>query len=505
MTRERSKPPSIESPRVLLSFTGFHDPFSDTSVKGERETGPVLTVVSEIGFDQVFLFTTPNTREISEATQSELRERHTGIRVEIVELPLSDPTNYLGILNQLRTHFRRIDRKLNGADYSICVSSGTPHMHASWVMLAASGEIPATILQTRALRFVKEGKGQVSEIDISNSAFPRIQPFGELPEEDDDERFQGACADSGIVGQDENYVAELRKAFVFAQYDSPILIIGETGVGKELVADLIHRASKRGSKRKVSLNCAALSDTLIDSQLFGHKKGAFTGAAEPHAGFFETAMGGSLFLDELGEMPMASQPKLLRAIQDGVIQKLGESKETKVDVRVIAATNRDIRTAIAEKRLREDLYYRFDAKIEIPPLRQRRSDIPRLAAHFLDQWNRKHEKQTRLTHDAIRALTGRSWPGNVRELRGVITQSAQLCPGKTIKANDLVFDQALGEPAAAAVPEPYEGFNLKGYLEDTREQLLERAMELADGNKTKAADLLGVTPQAVSQWVRGRD
>lgn len=498
----QSKGVGSDRHKTLLTFTGFHDPYSETAVEGQMEAGPVLTVASERDFDSVVLFSTPNTAEISQKTAKELRSRDKKRSVEIVELPLKDPTNYLGILKQLRAQFKKISQKQPDADYSICVSSGTPHMHASWLMLAASGEIPATILQTRALKHVREGQSQVTEIDPSNPAFPKIEPFAAISESEDDEAFLAACQSSGIVGQHEDYVRQLGIAFAVAQYDTPVLLLGETGVGKEVFADLIHRASKRAGKRMTPVNCSAFSETLIESQLFGHKKGAFTGADREHKGFFETAQGGTLFLDELGEMPMSCQAKLLRAIQEGVIQKVGESREIKVDVRVIAATNRDVTAAIKDGKLRGDLYYRFDSKVEIPPLRNRRTDIPRLAAHFLDQWNRRYEKQLRLSQDANKALVRHGWPGNVRELRSVIIQTAQLCRGKVLRPEDLQFDKVLANLESTPIPEPFDGFDLKNYLDDARERLLERALEMAGGNKSKAASLLNVSPQAVSQYLR---
>ena len=334
--------------KILLTFTGFHDPFAEISIAGEKEAGPVLTVTSKRQFDRVYLFTTPNTTEISTQTKEELLKRNKELAVEICEVPLKDPTNYLGILKQLRSHFKAISKENPVAEYFICVSSGTPHMHASWLMLAASGEIPARILQTRAAKFVRQGEGRVTEIDFTNPQFPQIKPFGALPDEDEARDFQALTAELNIVGDHELFLRELKTAYTMAAYDSPILLLGETGAGKEVFARLIHSASKRATKRFVTANCAAFTETLIESQLFGHRKGAFTGADRDQKGCFEEADGGTLFLDELGEMPTQCQAKLLRAIQNGKIQRLGESKEFTVNVRVIAATNVDVKQAIEE-------------------------------------------------------------------------------------------------------------------------------------------------------------
>jgi transcriptional regulator with PAS, ATPase and Fis domain len=425
--------------------------------------------------------------------------------VEIREVPLKDPTNYLGILKQLRSHFKAISNQNPDAEYFICVSSGTPHMHASWLMLAASAEIPARILQTRAAKFVREGEGRVTEIDFTNPQFPQIKPFGQLPDEGESTDFQVVCAELGIVGDHELFLRELKTAFTMAAYDSAILLLGETGAGKEVFARLIHRASKRASKAFVTVNCAAFAETLIESQLFGHRKGAFTGADKDFRGCFQEADGGTLFLDEVGEMPTQCQAKLLRAIQNGKIQRLGDSQESSVNVRVIAATNLDVKRAVEEKTLRKDLYYRLEAKISIPPLRNRHNDIPKLAHHFLEHWNHKHQKQRRLSQKAIIALLKHPWPGNVRELEGVVVRSAQLCPGKVIEAEDLLFDEVLTSSGLDALPEPQEGFVLNDFLSTVRGRIIEKAMKRSDGNRTKAARLLGITPQAVSQYLRSRE
>jgi transcriptional regulator with PAS, ATPase and Fis domain len=372
-------------------------------------------------------------------------------------------------------------------------------------MLAASGEIPARILQTRAAKFVREGESRVTEIDFTNAQFPQIKPFGALPDEDETTDFQSLCVQMNIIGDHDLFLRELKKAFTLAEYDSPILLLGETGAGKEVFARLIHGASKRAAKPFITANCAAFAETLIESQLFGHRKGAFTGADRDHKGCFEEADGGTLLLDELGEMPTQCQAKLLRAIQNGKIQRLGDSKESTVNVRVIAATNVDIKRAVEEKALRKDLYYRFEATISIPSLRDRRNDIPKLAHHFLEVWNQKHQKQRRLSQEAIISLMKHPWPGNVRELEGVVVRSAQLCSSKVLEPENLLFDEVLITSGLDALPEPQNGFVLNDYLSTVRGRLIEKAMKRSDGNRTKAAGILGITPQAVSQYLRSRE
>jgi transcriptional regulator with AAA-type ATPase domain len=491
--------------KALLAFTGFHDPFSDTSIAGEKKPGPVLTVVSERRFDRVFLFSTPALAEITERTKAELLKQNPGLAVEIRDVPLADPTNYLGLLKQLRSHFKTICGEHGEAEYSICVSSGTPHMHASWLMLAASGEIPARILQTRPRKYTREGQDRVSEIDFRNPQFPQIKPFGRLPDEIEDPDLGSIRIQLGVVGDEPEFVKALEKTAVLAGYDTHVLLLGETGVGKEVFANALHRLSHRAQAPFIAVNCAGLSETLIESQLFGHRKGAFTGANNDHKGYFQAASGGTLFLDEIGEMPTSSQAKLLRALDQGKILTLGENQEIDVNVRVIAATNQNVRECIKAKTFREDLFHRFDDRISIPPLRRRRLDIPKLAEHFLDRWNNQHGKECRLANDALLRLVKAPWPGNARQLRKVVEGSARLCRGKLIKEQDLIFDEDVTDSAPDSLPEPEEGFNLSQFLADSRQKLIDRAMGKCQGNRTKAAKLLGMTPQAVSQYLLKRE
>jgi hypothetical protein len=345
--------------KILLTFTGVHDPFAKISIAGEKETGPVLTVTSAQQFDCVHLFSTPGTAEISTQTKEELQQRNKSLTVEICDVPLNDAGNHLEISKQLKSHFKKIRKQNPNAEYYICVSSDIPHVDASWLRLAASGEIPARILQIRTTKFVRAGAGRVTEIDFTNPQFPQIRPFGALPDKDEPYDFQSLCDELCIVGDHALFLRELKTAFSMAEYDSPILLLGETNTGKEAFARLIHCASKRAAKPFITVNCAAFPETLIESRLFGHRKGAFPGADRDHKGCFEEADGGTLFLDELDGLPAQCQAKLLRAMEHGKIQRLDDNQESSVNARVIAATNVDIKDVIEEKKPRKDLYQSF--------------------------------------------------------------------------------------------------------------------------------------------------
>lgn len=470
--------------------------------------GPVLTVLAERSFDRVYLFTTPKAVELSEKTALAISDRHPEVKVGILDVPLKDPTNYLGILRQLRSHFKKLNATHPDAEYSISVSSGTPHMHACWLLLAASGEIPATILQSTPPEFVPEGRSLVREIDVHQKDFPTITrpPAAMDDAEDDEATIIAACRELGIVGEDPAFRRALNEAFIYSQYDDfHVLLHGETGSGKEYFAQFIHHLGPRAARPMVTLNCSSIPENLVESQLFGHRKGAFTGATGEHDGKFRAADRGVLFLDEIGELPLPAQAKLLRALDQGEIEPVGSSKPIKVNVRVIAATHRNLREMVRDGKFREDLYQRFGSSIQIPPLRSRKVDIPLLAAHLLGAWNARHERRKNLAPVAITELVRYPWPGNVRELRRVVQQSAMFASGKVIQPTDLRFEEPLRPDPFAALPDPADGFKVNEFLDEMKLRLIERAMELSGGVQARAARLLGITPQAINQFLKSRE
>ena len=244
-----------------------------------------------------------------------------------------------------------------------------------------------------------------------------------------------------IVGRSPSMQDLLDRIVRVAPTDATVLISGESGTGKELVARALHVASRRGERPFVPVNCAAITETLLESELFGHAKGSFTGATRARRGLFEEANGGTLFIDEVGETSPGFQAKLLRALQEGEIRRVGESTPVQVDVRVIAATNQDLRRAVAERRFREDLYYRLAVvPIRIPPLRERSEDVPLLAAHFLERFVQRTGAPKTLAPDAVALLVEHAWPGNVRELENVIEHAAALSPSPEIRAADVQIE-----------------------------------------------------------------
>jgi two-component system response regulator AtoC len=278
---------------------------------------------------------------------------------------------------------------------------------------------------------------------------------------------------------------------------SSVLITGETGTGKELVARTIHRLSPRCNQLFVAVNCAAIPADLLESELFGHARGAFTGAERDRAGKFEVASEGTLFLDEIGEMPTALQAKLLRVLQEEVLEPIGSNKRIPIDVRVIASTNRDLPTAMAEGRFRADLYYRLNViHVQLPPLRQRPGDIGPLLRFFLDRFSRELGKQPPiLTEAAIQLFRQHAWPGNVRELRNVMERTAVLCRAGEIDADFVRF--LIPELADREPTDEPENLELEPAVERLERKLILRALGATGDNKVQAARLLGVSERTL--------
>jgi transcriptional regulator with GAF, ATPase, and Fis domain len=278
---------------------------------------------------------------------------------------------------------------------------------------------------------------------------------------------------------------------------STVLITGETGTGKEMVARAIHSASKRNAARMVAVNCAAIPENLVESELFGHSKGAFTGAVNDRVGRFEQANRSTIFLDEIGEIPLPIQPKLLRVLQERELQRVGGSGTIQVDTRVIAASNIDLDLAVAEKRFREDLLYRLNVvPIRVPPLRERSSDIPLLAEHFIEKICRREVLRPKtLTPSALRRLMDYEWPGNVRQLEHAIEMAVTLSGEREqlyagdIQLSDPKSIPMIGEPE---INLRSSGVNFDEVMAQVEKLLLQEALRKCDGNKAKAAHLLGL-------------
>lgn len=532
-----------DMPIVLLTFTGFHDPFSKGLVGEEEQPGPIVTLVREFPFERVVLFSTPSTKSHSVATQDAIAQVRPNTTVAVEDVPLLDPTDYGEIRESIMSWMNRARPDDSNDEYWISIASGTPQMHVVWLTLVASGQLKARILNTRPPRYVTKDKPLISEVILaphlrslaristqksgsSNQLISDSEPLSSKTSTHlyEGEKFEslhpttggaeqsydfGKAAQAvGIVGDHPEFLKVLEKASLLAPTKYPVLILGETGTGKELLARFIHHLSKRPTDKFIPLNCAAIPKDLVESTLFGHKKGSFTGAYEDRKGKFDAAHMGTLFLDELGELPAEVQAKFLRVLQDGIVEPIGEAKGHRVDVRVIAATNIDVERAIRIGRLREDLYYRLKVGVcRLPALSERRSDIQKIALSVLERVNDSLRYPKRLSPDALAWLISHPWIGNVRDLENTIEGAAILTRGPEIGVSQL--EMISGEPAVrsstASLPEPSEGFSMPEFLSDTRRRLIERALQIAGGKQNLAAKLLGITPQALNKQINPGD
>lgn len=492
--------------KILLTFTGFHDPYTIGLVGEEEVSGPILSLVNEIAFDRVILFSTTRTDKYTQLTKDALRSLHTAITVETLEIPLDDPTDYPLILRGLRDHFKKVSHTFPDGDMYISVASGTPQMHACWLLLVASGEIPAHILHIRPPRFVTGERPLISEIDLTSRDFPVVKPniLTDTATDVIHPDLDTAVREIGIIGDYPSMKRALEVASILAPTNASMLLLGETGTGKELFAKLIHRLSARPQGPFIPINCASIPKELVESTLFGYKKGSFTNAVSDQTGKFDAAHKGTLFLDELAELPISTQSKLLRILEDGMVEPLGNPKPHKVDVRIVAATNQDINQAIKGGRFRQDLYYRLNVgEIRLPPLRERKSDIPKIGLHILDRLNYSLKKPKRFSTGALRKLQEYPWPGNVRDLKNIIERSALLSRNSVLTDMDVLIPEEDKETSnRGSFPEPQEGFVLDEFLSGARRELIAKALEAAKGNQSEAARLLGISPQAVHKFLK---
>ena len=317
-------------------------------------------------------------------------------------------------------------------------------------------------------------------------------------------QFSEENASTEILGRSPAITSMLSMIRTVAPTEATVLITGESGTGKELVARALHAQSLRKDEPLVTVNCAALAETLLESELFGHEKGAFTGADKRREGRFKQADRGTHFLDEIGEMPIGVQAKLLRALQQGEIQRVGSDKSEHVDVRVIAATNRDLRKEVEERRFREDLYFRLNViSLEVPPLRQRKEDIPLLAAHFLSHYaERNHKNVKGFSAQCMDMLLHYDWPGNVRELQNAVERAVILCTGEYVTGPELPVN--IAKLAAEAMPKSTEvSSSLAGLpLEEVERRAIEETLRETGDNKSAAARKLGITRATLHKKLR---
>jgi len=316
------------------------------------------------------------------------------------------------------------------------------------------------------------------------------------------DEFQDRYRLEHIIGRSSAMRELLARVVKVARTDATVLITGESGTGKELIARAIHANSRRADRPFVPVNCAAIPETLLESELFGHAKGAYTGAVKARRGLFEEAAGGTFLFDEIGETAPSFQAKLLRALQEGEVRRVGENTSVRVDVRVIAATNVDLKVAVSEKRFREDLYYRLNVvPLRVPPLRDRREDIPVLARHFLQRFDERNESRHRFSDQAVERLSGYEFPGNVRELENLVEQAAALAAEEVIKPTEVLLDHTPGgEALTDAIGGPEE--SLAEAVDRAERASIEQAISRSTGDLQQAARRLRISSTTLWRKMR---
>ena len=369
--------------------------------------------------------------------------------------------------------------EMGGLEALVMIREQSPHTGV--IMVSGESTITTAVqaLKRGAFDFIEKPVDPEHLLDVLAqaahvTALRRAEPTGE-------EDSLGILGKSPAIQQ---LIADIKRA---APSQAKVLVTGENGSGKDLVAEAIHRLSKRSGKPFVKLNCAAIPKDLVESELFGHEKGAFTGAVQKKTGRLERADQGTLFLDEIGDLSLEAQAKLLRAIETGEVDRVGASDTVKVDVRIVSATNKDLADAIEKGEFRRDLYYRLNTlPIQVAPLRERRGDIPLIAEHYLAVFCRTEGKPPkRLTPEAMEVLQEYRWPGNVRELKNVMERAAILVDASEVRGEDLA-------PWLEATPESEEPAGLRGEIERREAEAIRKALEGANWNVTQAAAGLGI-------------
>ena len=487
--------------RILVSWIGGHD-INSTDAEG-LERGPIISTLSAQTFDRIELLY--NYPEKAVKPYLLWLKKQTGREVNARYVKLTSPIHFGDIYLNANTLLEQLSTGSNNHDLNILLSPGTPAMQAVWILLAKT-RFTATFWESSREQGVQE---TVVPFDIAAEYVPAAEHLSsaaisrlavaEVPVD---------AAFDDIITKNP-HMQELKvQATVLAERDVPVLIYGESGTGKELFARAIHNASKRAAKAFVAVNCGAFPGELIDSILFGHKKGAFTGATADKAGVFTQADGGSLFLDEFGELEPAVQVRLLRVLQDGTFTPLGAAKESKVNVRIITATNKNLMLEVSEERFREDLFYRIAVGVlHLPPLRERQGDVSLLARTLLKAIGEvdTHLKGKELSPDAINIILQQQWQGNIRELHSTLLRAGLWSRGDTISAADV-------ERALFRMPEREvgilgrdlsQGIDIKELISSVSAHYIERALAESGGSKSKAASKLGFNSyQTLTNWMK---
>ena len=501
---------------ILITFVGNRDPFVEDAISGLDSDGPILTLLKERKYDRIYLFSNKNVAIQTHQLQEEIKKRKLCERVEKVYLEIIDPTNYDELLPLIWSKTAEIQEHSEKSDnFDIATSSGTPQMHATWILLRQCGRIRGHLLKITPPRIAK-GAPTVSEIgdlpSLGRLKGPlRIEPVALDPLELKFRSLKQTVA--GILGSDDfadivGYNGTLKKIFALLENisgeDITVLIGGESGTGKELIAKHIHRISPRRSGPFIIVNCGAIPEKLVESTLFGHKKGSFTGAVMDQVGEIAKADGGTLFLDEIGNLPLNLQVAILRFLENGEIQVVGGGTR-RVNVRVIAASNKNLKEEIKKGLFLGDLYYRLNEfPILLPPLYERLNDLPELVEFILADLNNGRKEPKQIDPGVLKVFHAYHWPGNIRELKNVIKQMYFSTKKKLISPEEIPAEIMQGESTEINIVVPAGGLDLPAHLHNIENKYYLDALRITEGNKAKAARLLGIREKAFQKACRDR-
>ncbi len=496
-------------PTILLAWIGFTDL---RAARGDKETGlgPIAQAVADRTFSRIYLLSNYDKKD--NALYRKWLSARTDAALKVIPCRLSGPTKFDEIYESAVSAIKtvKIELKHKSPLFTYHLSPGTPAMAAIWILLAKTSH-PGELIESSRERGVQS----VSfPFEVAADYIPVIKSR----QDDDIRKLARALPPEApefkdIIHRCDTVKRLIEKARLVATHDVPVLLLGESGTGKELVARAIHASSQRMENPFVAVNCGAIPNDMFEAEFFGYEKGAFTGSVKAHTGYFESANKGTLFLDEIGELPQSAQVKLLRAIQDGTIKKLGSDKSVNINFRIIAATNRDLINLMAKGVFRSDLFHRIAVGVlHLPPLRQRRGDLPLLVDSILERINRELSdsilyKHKKISVSAKNLILQHDWLGNVRELINTLSRAAIWGFSDTITAEDIkeaIFSTGGNSSETASVldRELGEGFNLPDVLSEVAEHYLKKAIEQAKGNKTVAAKLTGLSNyQTFSNWL----
>jgi transcriptional regulator with PAS, ATPase and Fis domain len=491
--------------QILLAWLGNTD-LRASDGDATAADGPILSGLKGKPFDRAVLLS--NFPEKVAAKYARWLQQNTSVEVRIESVKLRGPTNFEDIYRAASKVLAPLTSKMPQASLTYHLSPGTPAMAAVWILLSRT-RYPAELVESsrdHGLRTVSFPFDLAAEFTPSTTAAAdhdlEILAEGMPPESPG---FEHIIHRSGVMKQ------MVTRAKRLAAREVPVLIQGESGTGKELFARAIHQSSARAGKPFLAVNCGAIPIDLVDSTLFGHEKGAFTGANQARAGQFEAADGGTLFLDEIGELPSASQVRLLRVLQEREVTPVGATQPRKVDIRIVAATNRILPLEVQQGRFREDLFHRLAVGVLVlPPLRDREGDIGMLLDSLMSRINHDAQSQPGYEHKKLSVaarniLLHHTWPGNIRELHNTLLRASVWSSGKEITKQDAEealavslppkADSVLGRPLGSEL-------NLQTIISDVARHYLGRAMKESHGNKTEAARLVGLSSyQTLSNWL----